>query len=570
MIRQRIHKYYAFFIFLVFSVLLFLARPEPAFASPGFSVSAVQSNISKGTMKISKGDKVNLVVSSGGRNVNAASVKFKSSRKKVASVSRSGVIKAKKKGSTVITVSYGGASCKIKVKVKTSNITIYNASTGFNLSLNKAKMQPSKFRLGVKYKNKKKYVSLSKVKFSSSNSSVATVDRNGVVTLKASGVVTIKAKYKKKTGKCTIYVSTAKTAGHNQAASSSGGRDGNSSSGSSGSAGTTPPGTGGGTVSPGGNSSGGNTGGNSGSGNTGGAGSGSTPGGSSSGGSTSSGGSEPEVTYTKETEQKYSYRLEFVNRTALCTGYECILHVITDNPNTYDSSSGKGTAKLLCFVDGEKKGGGEPAFDDIKYIGSNKVADGYIFSFTFDTPGYHTISIKERYYQFQTGSWSQFAYDYTVDTNAKITFNVLDADASEEKFYSRMLQQYRGADDRSTLRNLEEYFRANFKYQSYFVNGSGSITRKLNLLANYGPWWMTFKDITCYDSTEIMINLAERLGYVGKPWDTGMKDHRVAFVYFDPSKVNVPGFDETYMAWYDACPIGTNNNYTAETFTYLY
>ena len=133
-----------------------------------------------------------------------------------------------------------------------------------------------------------------------------------------------------------------------------------------------------------------------------------------------------------------------------------------------------------------------------------------------------------------------------------------------------MLQQYRGADDRSTLRNLEEYFRANFKYQSYFVNGDGQITRKLNLLANYGPWWMTFKDITCYDSTEIMINLAERLGYVGKRFDTGMQDHRVAWIYFDPTKVDVPGFDETYMEAYDACPIGTNNNYTYETFTYLY
>ena len=49
-----------------------------------------------------------------------------------------------------------------------------------------------------------------------------------------------------------------------------------------------------------------------------------------------------------------------------------------------------------------------------------------------------------------------------------------------------MLQQYRSADDRSTLRNLEEYFRANFKYQSYFVNGDGKITRKLNLLTELG------------------------------------------------------------------------------------
>ena len=109
-----------------------------------------------------------------------------------------------------------------------------------------------------------------------------------------------------------------------------------------------------------------------------------------------------------------------------------------------------------------------------------------------------------------------------------------------------------------------------YGYQSYYVDGNGSITRKLNLLANYGPWWLTFRDITCYDATEIMINFANRLGYVAKPFDTGLKDHRVAWVYFDSSKVNVPGFDESCMEAYDACPVGTNNNYNAETFTYLY
>ena len=83
---------------------------------------------------------------------------------------------------------------------------------------------------------------------------------------------------------------------------------------------------------------------------------------------------------------------------------------------------------------------------------------------------------------------------------------------------------------------------------------------------------MTFKDVTCYITTDIMINFANRLGYPAKDFNPGLRgmDHRVAWVYFDPTKVNVPGFDESYMGAYDACPVGTNNNYTYETFKYLY
>ena len=556
MFRQRIHNYYVIAAFLVLSVLFILARPDPAFAA-GFTVSAGQGNISGGKLNVSKGDTVNLVLMSGGRAVNTAGAKFKSSKKKVASVNSAGVIKAKKKGSAVITVSYGGETCKIKVKVKTSNITVYNASTGFNLTLNKAQMQPGKFPLAVKYKNKKK-VSSSKVSFSSSNDSVASVDRSGIVTLKAPGTVTIKAKYKKKTGKFTIQVS-AKNAGPQNQASSSSGSSPSSSQGNGGLNGSS-SGSENGSAAAGGIAGG----------SSGGTASGSASGGSTAGGSATPGGSDETVSYTKETKQKYSYKLEFVNRTDLCTGYECVLHVITENPNSYDSTKGVGTSRLAFFVDGEVAYGEQPAFDDIKYVGYNKVSDGYIYSFTFDKPGYHTITINEDYYMFKPGSVSQVYYDYSVATNAKITFNVLDAAVSEERFYSNMLQQHRGKDDRTTLRNLEKYFRDNFKYQSYYENADGSITRKLNLLANYGPWWMTFKDITCYDSTEIMINFAKHLGYIGKPFDTGMKDHRVAWVYFDASKVNVPGFNEDYMEAYDACPWGTNNNYTVDTFKYLY
>lgn len=540
MFRQRIiHDCCAVFVFFVFSLLSTFSFSEAALASSGFSVSAVQGNIVNGKLDISRGDKVSLVVKSGGLVVNAGSVRFVSSKKRVASVSPTGVVRAKKKGSTVITVTYSGSSCRIMVKVKTSKITMYCASTGFNLTLNRAQMQPSKFSLAVKYKNKKK-VAPSKVAFSTSNASVATVDRNGIVTLKAPGTVTLQARYKKKTGKCTIHVTGKNVFENKNQAGSDSGKP--SPSGGSGGSDNSSTGSGNQAVAPGGRS----------------------------GSSGSTGATETEPEYPRQTKQKYTYRLEFVNKTALCTGYECVLHVITDNPDLYDNSIHGMSAGLAFFVDGKASYGQIPAFDDIKYTGYNKVSDGYMYCFTFDTPGYHSIAIKEHYFQSKNAAVSGTVYDYYVDTTAKITFNVLDASVSEENFCRKMLQEHKGADDRRTLANLEEYFRKNFKYQSYYVDGNGSITRKLNLLANYGPWWLTFRDITCYDATEIMINFANRLGYVAKPFDTGMKDHRVAWVYFDSSKVNVPGFDESCMEAYDACPVGTNNNYNAETFTYLY
>ena len=85
-------------------------------------------------------------------------------------------------------------------------------------------------------------------------------------------------------------------------------------------------------------------------------------------------------------------------------------------------------------------------------------------SFIFQEPGYHTIEIKENYSRSKDYSINGLVYSYDVDTNAKISFNVLDAAASEDKFYKRMLREHKGENDRKTLENLEEYFQKNLKY----------------------------------------------------------------------------------------------------------
>ena len=63
------------------------------------------------------GDKLQLVVKNGKKTVNAAIVSFASSKKKVVSVSKKGVLSAKKTGTAVITVQYKKKQAKITVTV---------------------------------------------------------------------------------------------------------------------------------------------------------------------------------------------------------------------------------------------------------------------------------------------------------------------------------------------------------------------------------------------------------------------------------------------------------------------
>ena len=64
--RQRIHNRFMVFALFVFCLIGALALPRPVSAADGLTVEAVQGNISGHRLKMSKGDKVTLVVKSGG------------------------------------------------------------------------------------------------------------------------------------------------------------------------------------------------------------------------------------------------------------------------------------------------------------------------------------------------------------------------------------------------------------------------------------------------------------------------------------------------------------------------
>lgn len=136
-------------------------------------------------------------------------VSWKSSNKKIVTVSSKGKITGKKKGKAVITVKLlSGKTTKFTVKVQngiveTSSIKVVNKATGAKL--------PKETSLKVKKKLSLKttvapVTSRQKITYSSSNKKIAEVTSKGVITAKKKGTAVITVKSGKKTVKIKVKV----------------------------------------------------------------------------------------------------------------------------------------------------------------------------------------------------------------------------------------------------------------------------------------------------------------------------------------------------------------------------
>lgn len=150
------------------------------------TVKAKSITLSKKSATVKKGKTLKLKATIKPKDATQKTVVWSSSSKKIASVSSKGVVKGVKAGKAVITAKVKGtkikASCKITVTVPVSKITIKGDSEviiGNTITL-KATVKP-------------KDASNKKVTWSSSDTSVASVDANGKVTAVAPGQVTITA-----------------------------------------------------------------------------------------------------------------------------------------------------------------------------------------------------------------------------------------------------------------------------------------------------------------------------------------------------------------------------------------
>lgn len=123
-------------------------------------------------------------------NTTGKKAKWTSSNKKAAKVSSSGKVTCLKKGTAVIRVRAGSKTCTSKITVSNATVKFPKASVTI--------FSDTKLTLNASCKKK--------VKYSSSDKSVATVSSKGVVTPRKTGKVKITAKSKSGSAVCTVTI----------------------------------------------------------------------------------------------------------------------------------------------------------------------------------------------------------------------------------------------------------------------------------------------------------------------------------------------------------------------------
>ena len=159
-------------------------------ADPDVKVKRIALEKYDKKVTIEKGEKVTLKVKVKPKNATNKKLKFKSSNKKIVSVSKKGVIKGKKNGKATITISAkDGSKKKVKLEVtvgvKVTGVTFTNADRFDERGVGAvddlfAEVTP------VNASNKK-------LVWKSSNEKVATVNQDGEVTMVSNGTATITA-----------------------------------------------------------------------------------------------------------------------------------------------------------------------------------------------------------------------------------------------------------------------------------------------------------------------------------------------------------------------------------------
>lgn len=174
------------FLSLLMAVMLVLSVMVCGTNSTVYAATkSIRVKTTKSTLYIldSANNKAKLTVTYNGKNVTKAA-KYKSSNSKIAKVNKNGVVTAVRPGTVKITAKYKGKSRTAKVTVKKAK-----------LSLNKKTIELSR---GQKYTLKafanKSGISNKNVKWTSSNSNIVSVNKNGVLTTKKNGTTTISCK----------------------------------------------------------------------------------------------------------------------------------------------------------------------------------------------------------------------------------------------------------------------------------------------------------------------------------------------------------------------------------------
>ena len=167
-------------IMLVLSVMV-CGTNTTAYAA----TKSIRVKTTKSTLYIldSANNKAKLTVTYNGKNVTKAA-KYKSSNSKIAKVNKNGTITAVRPGTVKITTKYKGKSCTTKVTIKRAKLSLNKKTVELNRG-QKFTLKAFANKSGISNKN---------VKWTSSNSKVASINKNGIITTKKNGTATISCK----------------------------------------------------------------------------------------------------------------------------------------------------------------------------------------------------------------------------------------------------------------------------------------------------------------------------------------------------------------------------------------
>lgn len=149
------------------------------------ATKSIRVKTTKSTLYIldSANNKAKLTVTYNGKNVTKAA-KYKSNNSKIAKVNKNGVVTAVRPGTVKITTKYKGKSRTTKVTVKKAKLSLNKKTVKLNRG-QKFTLKAFANKNGISNKN---------VKWTSNNSNIVSVNKNGVLTTKKNGTTTISCK----------------------------------------------------------------------------------------------------------------------------------------------------------------------------------------------------------------------------------------------------------------------------------------------------------------------------------------------------------------------------------------
>ena len=203
------HNFRTFFASAAVTAMV-LSVPVSAKAKKGSITKVAVTNLPAKTLTLKKGKKKTLKFKVTKKGKISKALAYKSSNKKVVTVSKKGVVKAKKKGKATVTA-YAKANKKKKVAIK---IIVGTPVTKIKLNKTKATLKVKK-TLKLKATVTPKKASNKKVIWKTSNKKIATVSSAGKVTAKKKGTAKITATAadgsgKKATAKITVKAAAKK------------------------------------------------------------------------------------------------------------------------------------------------------------------------------------------------------------------------------------------------------------------------------------------------------------------------------------------------------------------------